>query len=141
MIISTYDFVLTQNVAFSLHIRNTKPNPMTDLLAQKLGFGGIFMTYASFNLLLALLSATMCLKIAPEAIGSGIPEVKAYLNGVRVKKFSSWKCLVVKIIGTILSVSSGLCIGIWNVPLCFHETNHRKNGSMLIFVTSLFSMN
>jgi len=88
-----------------------EPNPATDLLAQKLGFSGVFMTYASFNLILALLSATMCLKFAPEAIGSGIPEVKAYLNGVRVKKFSSWKCLIVKIIGTILSVSSGLCIG------------------------------
>lgn len=58
----------------------------------------------------------MCLKLAPEAIGSGIPEVKAYLNGVRVKKFSSWSCFFVKIIATILSVSSGLGIGkIYNI--------------------------
>jgi len=92
-----------------------KPNPVTDFLAQCYGFTGIFVTYASFNLVLALLSAGLCIKVSPEAVGSGIPEVKAYLNGVRVKRFSNWKCFVVKVISTILSVSSGLCIGETNI--------------------------
>jgi hypothetical protein len=47
--------------------------------------GLIFLLYAATNLALALLSASLCLFFAPEAVGSGIPEIKAYLNGVRVR--------------------------------------------------------
>ena len=82
-----------------------------DILPQKFSITTIFILYASFNLFLALLSSIACLKFAPEAIGSGIPEVKAYLNGVRVKKFSNWNCFLIKVVATVLSVSSGLCIG------------------------------
>jgi len=71
----------------------------------------IFAMYAVTNLTLAMLSALCCIFLAPEAIGSGIPEVTAYLNGVRVKRFSSLRLFLVKIIGTILSVSSGLVVG------------------------------
>ena len=39
------------------------------------------------------------------------PETKAYLNGVRVKKFTSWRLFGVKVVGTILSVSSSLAVG------------------------------
>ena len=71
----------------------------------------IFFMYASTNLTLAMLSTLCCIFLAPEAIGSGIPEVKAFLNGVRVKRFSSLRLFLVKIVGTILSVSSGLVVG------------------------------
>jgi len=71
----------------------------------------IFVLFSATNLTLAMLSAALCLVLAPEAIGSGIPEVKAYLNGVRVKRFSSTRLFVVKIVATILSVSSGLVVG------------------------------
>ena len=71
----------------------------------------IFVMYAVTNLTLAMLSTLCCIFLAPEAIGSGIPEVKAYLNGVRVKRFSSSRLFFVKIVGTILSVSSGLVVG------------------------------
>ena len=57
------------------------------------------------------ISSLLCLYVSPEAIGSGIPEVKAYLNGVRVKRFSSLRLLIVKFVATILSISSGLAIG------------------------------
>jgi chloride channel 6 len=71
----------------------------------------LFLVFAALNMSLALLSAFLCLKLAPEAVGSGIPEVKAFLNGVRVKRFSSLRLFVVKIVATILSVSSGLFLG------------------------------
>lgn len=71
----------------------------------------IFFTYAAVNLSLALVSAALCLFLAPEATGSGIPQVKAYLNGIRVRRFSCAKLFFVKIVATILSVSSGLAIG------------------------------
>ncbi|GKY93401.1 hypothetical protein MPSEU_000307700 [Mayamaea pseudoterrestris] len=71
----------------------------------------IFLTFASLNLILAMLSAILCVYVAPEAIGSGIPEVKAYLNGVRVKRFARARLFFSTIVATILSVSSGLVIG------------------------------
>ena len=67
--------------------------------------------YILFNLCLAIISASMTLYICPQASGSGIPEVKAYLNGVRIYKFGRWSLFSVKIVATILSVSSGLVCG------------------------------
>jgi len=71
----------------------------------------IFGEYLLWNLCLALSSSLMCLTLAPRAVGSGIPEMIAYLNGVRVERFTSFYLFLVKIVGTILSVSSGLAIG------------------------------
>lgn len=45
------------------------------------------------------------------AAGSGITEVKAILNGYVIKNFASFQTLVVKFLGLILSVSSGLSVG------------------------------
>lgn len=71
----------------------------------------IFVLYLLINLLLALISAMLCIYVCPEAAGSGIPDVKAYLNGVRIKRFSSLTLFLVKVIGTIFAVSSGLMVG------------------------------
>jgi len=73
--------------------------------------GMSFLLFATYSATLALASAFITLKFAPGAAGSGIPEVKAYLNGVRTPKFADPKLLLVKTVGTILSVSSGLAIG------------------------------
>jgi H+/Cl- antiporter ClcA len=67
--------------------------------------------YVLLNLGLAVISAILCLRFAPNASGSGIPEVKSYLNGVRVHKFASVSLFLVKIVATVLSVSSGLVCG------------------------------
>jgi hypothetical protein len=70
-----------------------------------------FLALAGYNSILAISSSAMCLKFAPAAVGSGIPEVKAYLNGVRVSRFADPKLFFAKVFGTILSVSSGLAVG------------------------------
>jgi H+/Cl- antiporter ClcA len=67
--------------------------------------------YTAFNLVLAMISAITCLLLAPEAVGSGIPEVKAYLNGVRAPNLGGVTLFLVKIFATVLSVSSGLVCG------------------------------
>lgn len=41
-----------------------------------------FAVYVGCNMILAIAAAALCAYIAPAAAGSGIPEVKAYLNGV-----------------------------------------------------------
>jgi H+/Cl- antiporter ClcA len=74
--------------------------------------GKVFQSYLLTNLSLALLSSILCVYFVPHAAGSGIPEVKAYLNGVRsMHKIASIKLFIVKVVSTILSVSSGLSVG------------------------------
>ncbi|KAI5067428.1 hypothetical protein GOP47_0017956 [Adiantum capillus-veneris] len=65
----------------------------------------------SSNLILVLLSALTCTYIAPAAAGSGIPDVKAYLNGVNVPDILAPETLFVKIFGTVGSVAGGLATG------------------------------
>ncbi|KAL6554543.1 hypothetical protein OROHE_007566 [Orobanche hederae] len=79
------------------------------MLARK--FAVAFTVFASSNLGLTLLASLITAFIAPEAAGSGIPEVKAYLNGVDAPAIFSFRTLLVKIVGSILAVSASLNIG------------------------------
>lgn len=58
-----------------------------------------------------VISASLCLFIAPGAIGSGIPEVMAYMNGVDQPGVLNFTVMVVATISTVLSVACGLRIG------------------------------
>ncbi|KAM7263750.1 hypothetical protein ACFE04_001433 [Oxalis oulophora] len=70
-----------------------------------------FAIFAGSNLILILISAMLTAFIAPTAAGSGIPEVKSYLNGVDAPNIFSFKTLLVKIVGNIFAVSSSLLVG------------------------------
>ncbi|KAH7300781.1 hypothetical protein KP509_24G078400 [Ceratopteris richardii] len=63
------------------------------------------------NLVLSLFSATLVAFIGPAAAGSGVPEVKAYLNGMDAEDILSLKTLLVKVFGSIGSVSGGIYTG------------------------------
>ena len=47
----------------------------------------------------------------PTAAGSGIPEIKAYLNGINLNKVVRIRVLIFKVIGMCFSVSAGLPLG------------------------------
>ncbi|TKY54799.1 putative chloride channel protein CLC-g [Spatholobus suberectus] len=70
-----------------------------------------FLIFFVSNLVLTLFASTITALIAPTATGSGIPEVKAYLNGVDAPGIFTIRTLIVKIIGSITAVSSSLLIG------------------------------
>lgn len=70
-----------------------------------------FLVFTAFNLGLTLFASLFTALVSPAAAGSGIPEVKAYLNGVDAPDIFSLRTLVVKIIGSIAAVSSSLMIG------------------------------
>ncbi|KAF9596629.1 hypothetical protein IFM89_012752 [Coptis chinensis] len=74
-------------------------------------FGTAFGVFTTSNLLLTLFSSIITAFVSPTAAGSGIPEVKAYLNGVDVPGIFSFRTLVIKIIGNIAAVSSSLVVG------------------------------
>lgn len=48
---------------------------------------------------------------APIAAGSGIPEVKCYLNGIKMPEVMRLKTLVTKTTGVLFSVAGGLMVG------------------------------
>lgn len=79
------------------------------MLARK--YMAAFLVFASSNLGLTLFATLITALIAPEAAGSGIPEVKAYLNGVDAPAIFSLRTLFVKIVGSICAVSASLNIG------------------------------
>ncbi|KAG5972026.1 hypothetical protein E4U55_000953 [Claviceps digitariae] len=45
------------------------------------------------------------------AAGSGIPEIKTILSGFAIPHFLSFKVLVVKAVGAIFAVATGMCLG------------------------------
>eukprot|EP00656_Telonema_subtile_P036307 TRINITY_DN4028_c0_g1_i1.p1 TRINITY_DN4028_c0_g1~~TRINITY_DN4028_c0_g1_i1.p1 ORF type:complete len:668 (-),score=166.22 TRINITY_DN4028_c0_g1_i1:190-2193(-) len=47
----------------------------------------------------------------PASKGSGIPEVKAHLNGIRMPRLFTLQAFVIKFFGTALAVGSGLVLG------------------------------
>ncbi|GAB4828234.1 hypothetical protein Ancab_035146 [Ancistrocladus abbreviatus] len=74
-------------------------------------YGMAFLVFAASNFVLTLFASIVTAFISPAAAGSGIPEVKAYLNGVDAPDIFSMKTLVVKIVGSISAVSSSLLVG------------------------------
>ena len=52
----------------------------------------------------------------PTAAGSGITEIKAYLNGINLNKVVRIRVLIFKVIGMCFSVGAGLPLGN-NLPL------------------------
>ncbi|KAL0377300.1 UNVERIFIED_CONTAM: Chloride channel protein CLC-a [Sesamum radiatum] len=70
-----------------------------------------FLYMAGANFLLTLVAAVLVVCFAPTAAGPGIPEIKAYLNGVDTPNMFGASTLIVKIIGSIGAVSAGLDLG------------------------------
>lgn len=55
-----------------------------------------FLVFSVSNLVLTLFASIITAFVAPAAAGSGIPEVKAYLNGVDAPGILSLRTFVVK---------------------------------------------
>ncbi|KAM4126151.1 hypothetical protein ACB094_01G366100 [Castanea mollissima] len=70
-----------------------------------------FAAYAGCNMVLAIAAAGLCAYISPAAAGSGIPEVKAYLNGIDAHSILAPSTLFVKIFGSIFGVAAGYVVG------------------------------
>lgn len=56
-----------------------------------------FIYMAGANFLLTLVAAVLCVCFAPTAAGPGIPEIKAYLNGVDTPNMFGATTLIVKV--------------------------------------------
>ena len=71
---------------------------------------GAFFAFQFFCLFFALIAGGLCWR-EPAASGSGIPEIKAFLNGVDIKGVLRMPVLVAKVVGMCFSVAAGLPLG------------------------------
>eukprot|EP01128_Nolandella_sp_AFSM9_P007507 TRINITY_DN4131_c0_g1_i1.p1 TRINITY_DN4131_c0_g1~~TRINITY_DN4131_c0_g1_i1.p1 ORF type:complete len:888 (+),score=102.47 TRINITY_DN4131_c0_g1_i1:24-2666(+) len=63
------------------------------------------------NVVLVAMGSFLVTFIEPVAKGSGIPEVKAYLNGIKIPHLMRLKTLLAKAFGVLFSVAGGLAAG------------------------------
>uniref|UniRef100_A0A1B0GIQ8 Chloride channel protein n=1 Tax=Lutzomyia longipalpis TaxID=7200 RepID=A0A1B0GIQ8_LUTLO len=70
-----------------------------------------YFAWVSLPVSLILFSAGFVHLIAPQSIGSGIPEMKTILRGVALKEYLTFKTLVAKVIGLTATLGSGMPLG------------------------------
>lgn len=56
-----------------------------------------FLYFTGINFVLTFVAAVLCVCFAPTAAGPGIPEIKAYLNGVDTPNMFGATTLIVKV--------------------------------------------
>ncbi|XP_046388318.1 chloride channel protein 2 isoform X3 [Ischnura elegans] len=70
-----------------------------------------YVAWVSLPLFLILFSAGFVHIIAPQSIGSGIPEMKTILRGVALKEYLTFRTLIAKVIGLTATLGSGMPLG------------------------------
>uniref|UniRef100_T1J037 Chloride channel protein n=1 Tax=Strigamia maritima TaxID=126957 RepID=T1J037_STRMM len=70
-----------------------------------------YLLWLALNAGPVFLAAILACVIEPVAAGSGIPEVKCYLNGVKIPRIVRFRTLLAKTVGVTLSVVGGLAVG------------------------------
>lgn len=73
-------------------------------------YGSAFCFLCAVNLLFALV-AWAAVSIEPLAAGSGIPEVKCFLNGLNIPRLVRFRTLLCKMTGIVFAVAAGLPLG------------------------------
>ncbi|XP_037123066.1 chloride channel protein 2-like isoform X3 [Syngnathus acus] len=88
------------------------------LQAQKWMYGGLdsnvflqYLAWVTYPVVLITFSAGFTQILAPQAVGSGIPEMKTILRGVILKEYLTFKTFVAKVIGLTCALGSGMPLG------------------------------
>jgi hypothetical protein len=86
-------------------------NTGTGSSGQPTGYSGsAFLAFCFYQTLFAAI-ASLFVWIEPVAAGSGIPEIKCFLNGIDLPRIVRVKTLLCKVIGVTFSVAAGLPVG------------------------------
>ncbi|KAF3707043.1 Chloride channel protein 1 [Channa argus] len=70
-----------------------------------------YLAWVSYPLIFILFSSIFCHLVSPQAIGSGIPELKTILRGVVLKEYLTLKAFIAKVIGLTAALGSGMPVG------------------------------
>uniref|UniRef100_H3CGQ9 Chloride channel, voltage-sensitive 2a n=1 Tax=Tetraodon nigroviridis TaxID=99883 RepID=H3CGQ9_TETNG len=87
-------------------------------VAQKWMYSGLdsnlllqYIAWVTYPVVLITFSAGFTQILAPQAVGSGIPEMKTILRGVVLKEYLTFKTFVAKVIGLTCALGSGMPLG------------------------------
>ncbi|KAH7961906.1 hypothetical protein HPB52_013250 [Rhipicephalus sanguineus] len=105
VISSLISFSMDYGISMFLKTRRWLHRDLTDNLILK------YVVWVFFPVLLILFSSGFAHTVAPQAIGSGIPEMKTILRGVVLKEYLTFRALVAKVIGLTCTLGSGLPLG------------------------------
>uniref|UniRef100_A0A8B9SHD4 Chloride voltage-gated channel 1 n=1 Tax=Anas platyrhynchos TaxID=8839 RepID=A0A8B9SHD4_ANAPL len=70
-----------------------------------------YLAWVTYPLVLILFAAIFCHLVSPQAVGSGIPELKTIMRGVVLKEYLTLKAFVAKVVGLTAGLGSGLPVG------------------------------
>jgi chloride channel 7 len=77
---------------------------------QRYALGSAFLVFLLYQTAFALI-ASMFVWIEPVSGGSGIPEIKCFLNGINLPRVVRIRTLICKVVGVTFSVAAGLPVG------------------------------
>ncbi|XP_071764630.1 chloride channel protein 1 [Centroberyx gerrardi] len=70
-----------------------------------------YLAWVTYPMILVMFASLFCHLVAPQAIGSGIPELKTILRGVVLKEYLTLKAFVAKVVGLTAGLGSGMPVG------------------------------
>ncbi|KAK2503438.1 hypothetical protein MC885_013259 [Smutsia gigantea] len=100
--------IVVENLA-GLKYKVIKDN--IDKFTETGGLSFSLLLWAALNSSFVLVGSVIVAFVEPVAAGSGIPQIKCFLNGVKIPHVVRLKTLVIKVAGVILSVVGGLAVG------------------------------
>ncbi|XP_068426746.1 chloride channel protein 1 [Clinocottus analis] len=70
-----------------------------------------YLAWVTYPMILVMFASLFCHLVSPQAIGSGIPELKTILRGVVLKEYLTLKAFVAKVVGLTACLGSGMPVG------------------------------
>ncbi|KAK1894789.1 Chloride channel protein 1 [Dissostichus eleginoides] len=70
-----------------------------------------YLAWVTYPMILIMFASLFCHLVSPQAIGSGIPELKTILRGVVLKEYLTLKAFVAKVVGLTAGLGSGMPVG------------------------------
>ncbi|XP_061092989.1 chloride channel protein 1 isoform X1 [Conger conger] len=70
-----------------------------------------YLAWITYPMVLIMFASLFCHLVAPQSIGSGIPELKTILRGVVLKEYLTLKAFLAKVVGLTAGLGSGMPVG------------------------------
>ena len=100
-----------ENNQYSYYDTTNNTNTNSNSLMNTLNFqGSAFILFVLLQAAFAFI-ASLFVYVEPVSGGSGIPEIKCFLNGINLPKVVRIKTLICKVVGVTFSVAAGLPVG------------------------------
>ncbi|KAK9816592.1 hypothetical protein WJX72_002361 [[Myrmecia] bisecta] len=92
-------------------LNDTKFRTTVNVIVSQGGFWVPYSTFIFISVGYAVVAGSLVSFVEPLAAGSGIPEMKTYLNGVHIKGLLAVRTLIAKLMGVVFTISAGMIAG------------------------------